>query len=119
MSEILFFFPQIPQKPQSKDAETPTTHVYMLRRVHIFSTARKDITSPLKKIHSHIFWVTLIRNLASGLFPRVEAGGQEEHGGEQPGVPQQRAHLALLRHQRRARFLVRRGYSHATNIRRC
>ena len=30
---------------------------------------------------------------------RVKACGHKEHCGEQPGVPQQPAHLALLRHQ--------------------
>ena len=44
------------------------------------------------------------------MLPRVETGGQEEHCGEQPGVPQQRAHLALLRHQRRGCLPLGRGH---------
>ena len=51
-----------------------------------------------------------------GLFPRMETSGQEKHRGEQPRVPQQRAHLAILRHQRRTRLPLRRGNAHPAHV---
>ena len=48
---------------------------------------------------------------------RVKACGHKEHCGEQPGVPQQPAHLALLRHQRQGGLPLGREHPLPTHLR--
>ncbi len=47
----------------------------------------------------------------------MEAGGQERDSGEQPGVPQRWAHLAVLRDQRRRGLALGRGHPFTPHIR--
>ena len=49
----------------------------------------------------------------------METTGQEEHRGQQSHLPQLRAHLALLRHQRRRGESVGRGDPQPPHLRWC